>query len=67
MRTDIDRREGDFGFDPLGPKADDPDELNELQTKEHNNGQLAMIGEVGMPAQELVMQMVEMRVCASQP
>ena len=44
MRTDIDRREGDFGFDPLGLKPDDPDELNELQTKEHNNGQLAMIG-----------------------
>ena len=54
MRTDIDRREGDFGFDPLGLKPDDPDELNELQTKEHNNGQLAMIGAVGMLAQELV-------------
>ena len=54
MRTDIDRREGDFGFDPLGPKADDPDELNELQTKEHNNGQLAMSGAVGMLAQDLV-------------
>ena len=30
MRTDIDRRERDFGSDPLGLKPDDPDELNEL-------------------------------------
>ena len=31
MRTDTDRQEGDFGFDPLGLKPDDPDKLFELQ------------------------------------
>jgi len=48
-----DRRPGDFGFDPLGLRPEDPNELNELQTKELNNGRLAMIGIAGMVAQEL--------------
>jgi len=48
------RRPGDFDFDPLGLKPEDPAELDELQTKEINNGRLAMIGIAGMVAQELV-------------
>merc|ERR1719247_726209 len=43
---------GDLGFDPLGLKPEDPKELFELQTKELNNGRLAMIGIAGMVAQE---------------
>jgi hypothetical protein len=49
-----DHEPGDFGFDPLGLKPEDPDELKELQTKELNNGRLAMISIAGMVAQELV-------------
>ena len=45
---------GDLGFDPLGIKPEDPDELKEMQTKELNNGRLAMLGIAGMVAQELV-------------
>jgi len=45
---------GDVGFDPLGLKPKDPDALFELQTKELQNGRLAMIGAAGMIAQELV-------------
>jgi len=41
-------------FDPLGLKPEDPEELKEMQTKELNNGRLAMIGAAGMIAQELV-------------
>merc|ERR1712193_572170 len=44
---------GDLGFDPLGLKPDTPAELKEMQTKEINNGRLAMIGAAGMIAQEL--------------
>merc|ERR1712182_21089 len=39
---------GDLGFDPLGLKPTDPEELKELQ-----NGRLAMIAAAGMIAQEL--------------
>jgi len=49
-----DRVSGDIGFDPLGLKPEDPKELKEMQTKELNNGRLAMIGAAGMIAQEFV-------------
>lgn len=52
MRTD--RVPGDFGYDPLGIKPSDPEELKDLQTKELNNGRLAMFATAGMIAQELV-------------
>jgi hypothetical protein len=44
---------GDIGFDPLGLKPTDPKEFKEMQTKELNNGRLAMIAAAGMIAQEL--------------
>jgi len=44
---------GDFGFDPLGLKPEDPKEFKEMQTKEINNGRLAMLAAAGMIAQEL--------------
>jgi hypothetical protein len=52
MRTD--RAPGDFDFDPLGLKPDDEEKFKELQTKELNNGRLAMFATAGMIAQELV-------------
>jgi len=48
-----DRIPGDFGFDPLGLKPTNSKELKEMQTKEINNGRLAMIAAAGMVAQEL--------------
>ena len=45
---------GDLGFDPLGLKPQDEEELMVIQTKELNNGRLAMIGVAGMLVQELV-------------
>mmetsp|Transcript_40944 Transcript_40944/g.92322 ORF Transcript_40944/g.92322 Transcript_40944/m.92322 type:complete len:208 (+) Transcript_40944:74-697(+) len=47
---------GDLGFDPLGLKPADEEELKVMKTKELNNGRLAMIGVAGMIAQELVSQ-----------
>jgi Chlorophyll A-B binding protein len=44
---------GDIGFDPLGLKPKDPAALFELQTKELQNGRLAMIAAAGFMAQEL--------------
>ena len=44
---------GDLGFDPLGLKPSDPEELRILQTKELQNGQLAMLAAAGFMAQEL--------------
>merc|ERR1712093_610618 len=44
---------GDLGFDPLGLKPKDPQEFKAMQTKELNNGRLAMIAAAGMIAQEL--------------
>merc|ERR1712127_464283 len=34
---------GDIGFDPLGLKPEDPEELNLMITKELQNGRLAML------------------------
>jgi light-harvesting complex I chlorophyll a/b binding protein 4 len=51
MKTD--RESGDLGFDPLGLKPTDPEELKQMKTKELNNGRLAMIAAAGMVAQEL--------------
>ena len=45
---------GDVGFDPLGLKPEDPEEFATIQTKELQNGRLAMLGAAGMIAQELV-------------
>ena len=44
---------GDIGFDPLGLKPADSKEFATMQTKELQNGRLAMIGVAGMCAQEL--------------
>jgi hypothetical protein len=41
------------GWDPLGLKPEDPQELEEIRNKELNNGRLAMIAIAGMVAQEL--------------
>jgi hypothetical protein len=45
---------GDLGFDPLGLKPKDAKGFNNMQTKELQNGRLAMLGVAGMCAQELV-------------
>jgi hypothetical protein len=45
---------GNLGFDPLGLKPKDPKGLKEMQTKELNNGRLAMIAFAGMVYQEVV-------------
>lgn len=45
---------GDVGFDPLGLKPTDAAGFATMQTKELQNGRLAMIGAAGMCAQELV-------------
>ena len=45
---------GDVGFDPLGSKATGAKDFANMQTKELQNGRLAMIGAAGMCAQELV-------------
>lgn len=50
----LDHEPGNLGFDPLGLKPTDPKEFIEMQTKELNNGRLAMIAVAGMVAQEVV-------------
>merc|ERR1719231_2063402 len=50
----LDHTPGDLGFDPLGLKPTDPAELAAMQTKELNNGRLAMIAIAGMVTQELI-------------
>jgi hypothetical protein len=51
LRTDY--TPGDLNFDPLKLKPTDPEELATLQTKELQNGRLAMIAAAGFMAQEL--------------
>lgn len=43
-----------YRFDPLGLGPSDPEEFKTLQTKELNNGRLAMIAIAAFVAQELV-------------
>ncbi|KAL3943090.1 MAG: hypothetical protein SGBAC_002823 [Bacillariaceae sp.] len=45
---------GDLGFDPLGLKPTDPEKFADMQTRELQNGRLAMIGIAGFCSQELV-------------
>ncbi len=45
---------GDVGFDPLGLKPEDPKAYANMQTRELQNGRLAMLGVAGMCSQELV-------------
>lgn len=45
---------GNLGFDPLGLKPSDPEAFFEMQTKELQNGRLAMLAAAGFMAQELV-------------
>ena len=51
IRTDYEN--GNLGFDPLGLKPESAEEFKEMQTKELNNGRLAMIAIAGMVGQEL--------------
>ena len=48
-----DYESGDLGFDPLGLKPESAEEFKEMQTKELNNGRLAMVAIAGMIGQEL--------------
>jgi len=48
-----DYQPGDLGFDPLGLKPKDAMEFKEMQTKEINNGRLAMMAAAAMIAQEV--------------
>jgi len=52
IRSDFDS--GDLGFDPFRLRPESPDEWASMQTKELNNGRLAMIAIAGMVGQELV-------------
>ena len=45
---------GDLGFDPLGLKPEDAEDFFNMQTKELQNGRLAMLAAAGFMAQELV-------------
>jgi len=45
---------GNLDFDPLGLKPEDPEEFFAMQTKELQNGRLAMLAAAGFMAQELV-------------
>ena len=51
IRSDYDS--GNLGWDPLGFRPTDPAALKDMQTKEIQNGRLAMIGIMGMIGQEL--------------
>ena len=54
FRIKADHVAGDLGFDPIGLKPSSAADFKSMQTKEINNGRLAMIGIAGMVAQELV-------------
>merc|ERR1712241_1352406 len=45
---------GDIGFDPFGLKPTDAAEFTNMQTKELNNGRLAMIAAAGFCVQEQI-------------
>ena len=45
---------GDLGFDPFGLKPKNEKDFKDMQTKELNNGRLAMMAIAGFVAQELV-------------
>jgi|EP00979_Chaetoceros_neogracilis_P011285 hypothetical protein len=45
---------GDLKFDPFGLMPDDPEEFDIMQTKELQNGRLAMLAAAGFLAQEAV-------------
>jgi hypothetical protein len=45
---------GDLGFDPFGLKPDDAEEVFTMQTKELQNGRVAILVAAGFLAQELV-------------
>jgi len=45
---------GDIGFDPLGIRPEDPEELDTMITKELQHGRLAMLAAAGFLAQEAV-------------
>merc|ERR1719464_1827427 len=45
---------GDLKFDPLGIRPEDPEELDEMITKELQHGRLAMLAAAGFLAQEAV-------------
>merc|ERR1719327_2414063 len=49
-----DHEAGDLGFDPLGLKPEDPEELREVQTTELTFGRVAMLATATMIVEELV-------------
>lgn len=51
-----DYKPGELGFDPLGLAPKDPEAFKDMQTRELNNGRLAMIAVAGFVVQELVFQ-----------
>ena len=43
---------GNYNFDPLRIRPDEPDEYRDMMNKELNNGRLAMVAMIGMIVQE---------------
>jgi len=52
-QLNVDYTPGDLKFDPFGLKPEDPAKLFTMQTKELQNGRLAMLATAGFMAQEL--------------